>query len=300
MNKKMYLLLLLVVFFTMACSSNESGSEDLADDNSYEETGQEESYQSTDMNEIGMDQGDKNTVTASMETEKRMVMYNANLTIEVKDIKQAVDQITEKTASGNGYIVESFIANNSNQLSAHMKVRIPNDILNTFLTDVESISSKVREKQLSGQDVTEEYNDLQSRLKAKRAVEERLLAFMKDAEKTEDLLKISKDLSTVQEEIEQLEGRKKFLENKTDYAEINISLIDVAVSIPDVPEEDLQTGEKIKEAFVQSLNMMAKMFSALAVFFIGYSPFIFIIGLLIALLWYVNKRKKASENKKPE
>ncbi len=88
------------------------------------------------------------------------------------------------------------------------------------------------QRNISGDDVTEEYVDLESRLKSKRVVEERLISFMNNAEKTEDLLKISEDLAEVQEEIETIEGRKKFLENQTSLSTIIITLYENKVTVP--------------------------------------------------------------------
>src|SRR5690625_6804027 len=97
-----------------------------------------------------------------------------------------------------------------------MTVRIPEKHFQTFLTDTEEEAAEVLSRNVSGQDVTEQYVDLESRLKSKHAVEERLLAFMEDAKKTEDLLKISKDLATVQEDIEVIVGKMKYLENQSE------------------------------------------------------------------------------------
>jgi len=100
---------------------------------------------------------------------------------------------------------------------------------------------------ITGQDVTEEYIDLESRLKSKQAVESRF-SFMEQAEKTEDLLAISKDLAKVQEEIETIKGRMNYLENKADLATVTISIEENKVEVKNLGDSQLKTWEKNKGA----------------------------------------------------
>src|SRR5690606_12068557 len=126
----------------------------------------------------------------------------------------------------------------------YITVRIPQDQFREFIQLVEDGSSKVLESSISGQDVTEEYVDLESRLKSKRVVEERLLAFMEKAEKTEDLLTISNDLAIVQEDIEEVLGRMKYLENRTNLATVTIHIQENNVTLSTINNEELNTWEQ--------------------------------------------------------
>lgn len=227
----------------------------------------------------------------------RMVMYNARLAIAVEDVSKTIRIIENKTNEIKGYIVESSTFEHEKNMSGQMSVRIPSSSLSVFLDEMSSISDKVIQKTIEGQDVTEEYVDLESRLRAKNALESRLLDLLNRAETTEDLLKVSEDLARVQEEIEQLEGRKRYIENRTDFAEVNIEIEDSSVYIPEVTKgEDLQTGSKIKQAFTNSINMIVSLFSGLVVFFVGYSPILIIIAIPAAVLWFIFRKKKSSES----
>ncbi len=115
---------------------------------------------------------------------------------------------------------------------------------------------KVHQRNVSGSDVSEEYVDLESRLKSKRTVESRLLEFMQKATTTEDLLKISSDLARVQEEIEQITGRIKYLDNQVDYSTIIITINENNINVPELTNKDLNTWEKIKKQFMTSINLL--------------------------------------------
>src|SRR5690606_18783760 len=132
-------------------------------------------------------------------------------------------------------------------------------------------------------DVTEEYVDLQSRLRSKQAVEERLLSFMKEAEKTDDLLKISNDLARVQEQIEQIKGRMNYLENHVAFSTITINIQEKAVIIPEIKNtSELNTMENATKLFFETINAILNVFSNFIVLLIGYSPII--VPLLIFAL----------------
>ncbi|QHS22476.1 DUF4349 domain-containing protein [Virgibacillus sp. MSP4-1] len=273
-----------------ACSSDDTGK-------SEESNRLDQADSSADMvqsNEKGQDQmGTEEQVEHQKDTntDNRMIMYHARLTLNIKDIDRAVEDITSRTNQINGYVVETASMNRDENVQSHMTLRIPNPELQSFIKKLEKLSEKVVEKRVRGEDVTEEYTDLESRLKAKKVVENRLLDFMKGAKKTEDLLNISKDLAKVQEEIEQMEGKIKYLENRTEFAEVSITLNDISVNVPGIAEEDLQTGERIQKAFTNSLNQLSSFFSGAVVFLIGYSPFLIMLVIFGGAIWFFKKRK---------
>src|SRR5690625_5914174 len=147
-------------------------------------------------------------------------------------------------------------------------VRIPQEKFQEFIKLVEEGSYKVLESSTSGQDVTEEYVDLESRLKSKRVVEERLISFMEQAEKTEDLLKISNDLAEVQEQIEELTGRMKYLQNKSDLATVTIYIQESNVELSGTGKDKLNTWEETEQQFMKSINFLIITFSSLFIFFV--------------------------------
>lgn len=224
----------------------------------------------------------------------RMIIHTANLQIQVKDFNKTQLNIENKVSEYDGYIVESNVYRESEErVSGHMTVRIPEKHFQKFLTDTEDQAVEVLERNVSGQDVTEQYVDLESRLKSKRAVEERLLAFMNDAEKTEDLLKISKDLATVQEEIEVIVGKMNYLENQSAYSTIEISMHEDQVIIPELDNKDLNTWEKTKKQLATSLNFLLTAGSGLVIFFIGNLPVIILLLIIGAVIYFkIRNRKK--------
>lgn len=311
MKRKVILILLFIMpfFILSACSSSDS------DQNSDNKASMGSTESSMDMDSEGESFTEKELVTtddsdhaneSSVEESEtfaddsdeidtdRMIIHTAHLQIQVKDFNKTQLNIENKVSEYDGYIVESNVYRESEErVSGHMTVRIPEKHFQKFLTDTEDQAVEVLERNVSGQDVTEQYVDLESRLKSKRAVEERLLAFMNDAEKTEDLLKISKDLATVQEEIEVIVGKMNYLENQSAYSTIEISMHEDQVIIPELDNKDLNTWEKTKKQLATSLNFLLTAGSGLVIFFIGNLPVIILLLIIGAVIYFkIRNRKK--------
>ncbi|MGA9227301.1 MAG: DUF4349 domain-containing protein, partial [Mesobacillus sp.] len=227
-----------------------------------------------------------------------MVIYNAEMNLRVKNFEKARNALEQKAKTYKGYIVNSSSNRyDGEQQSGTMTFRIPQEHFQAFLNDAEGLSVQVYNRQVSGEDVTEEYVDLESRLRSKRAVEARLLEFMKQAQKTEDLLKISSDLANVQEEIEQIAGRKKFLENQSALSTVTISLEENEVPVPKIDNENLNTWQKIKKQFADNINILLSAGSGIIVFLIGNLPILLIVGFIVsAIIFFVRKYTRRSEN----
>jgi hypothetical protein len=233
----------------------------------------------------------------SDESVDRMVIYKANLRMRVKNFENAQKEMEAKAKKYDGFMIGSTSYRDSNeQVSGSITLRVPQQHFQSFLHDAEGVAEEVLERNVNGQDVTEEYVDLESRLRAKRVVEERLLEFMKNAQKTEDLLKISNDLSVVQEEIEQVMGRMKFLENQSALSTITIDLYEKNVIIPNLEKDDLNTWEKTKKQFVTSTNFLLGAFSSIFVFFIGNLPVFLLLAIFMVIVFYGIKK---SSRRKP-
>lgn len=286
------LLCVITAFALAACSSDDS-----ADSGEMAKTSD-----SSASNEIAVrDQMTESTADEPKEAEKeiipetgdRMIIHRANLEVKVKSLEKARQDIEKKVKDYGGYIVESNIYRGENELlSGHLTIRIPEKHFQQFLNDAEGAAAEVMGRNVTGQDVTEEYVDLESRLKSKRAVEKRLLDFMKDAQKTEDLLKISSDLAKVQEDIEVIVGKMKYLENQTSYSTVEIFMQENRVVVPGVDGDQLDTWEKTKQQLAVSVNFLLAAASGLVVFFVGNLPVIILLAVIGAVIYYVVKRRK--------
>jgi hypothetical protein len=237
---------------------------------------------------------------ASIPPSERMVIYHADIQLQVKNYEKARTELEHKATELGGYLVESTTNRyGDEQLSGMMVFRIPQKHFSSFLQNAEDAAAEVTTRHVRGQDVTEEFVDLESRLRSKKAVETRLLSFLEAAEKTEDLLKISSDLSKVQEEIEQLTGRMNYLQNQTSFSTVTITLEESSILVPDIEDKELNTWQKVKKQLVVNINWLLSVLSGSIVLIAGNLPVIIVMAMVTgATLFVIRKRKKIRNEEK--
>jgi hypothetical protein len=298
------LMVILVGFLSIwmvACSNDSESGEAAADYDVSEEKAESSDFSNSADNDRAEEEsdGEFQESDSSDQTAKnvnRKIIYTAKLDIVVKNYQHTLNHIQTQVADYGGYIVESNMSKSEGDetTNGYITVRIPQEEFREFIQLVEEGSSNVLESSISGQDVTEEYVDLESRLKSKRVVEERLLSFMEKAEKTEDLLTISNDLASVQEEIEEIMGRMKYLDNRAELATVTIHIQENNVSLTTMSDKDLNSWDQTKQQFVKSINMLLSFFSSLFIFLVGNLPVLLLLGVIgVLTYWIVQKLRRS-------
>lgn len=292
---KKYLFFVMFLCFIIFSGCNNLSDNSNSNQNMAKEAVDEDTTE--DNTNIGMQKGDKQAEEADSETKvdnktDRKVIYNADLQIEVQNYEQTFNDLDEEITELDGYIVDSNINEDveDGSKNGHITARIPQEDFNSFIKTVEEGSSKVLESSTSGEDVTEEYVDLESRLKSKEVVEDRLLTFMEEADKTEDLLKISNDLAEVQEEIEALKGQINYLDDKSDLATVSIYMQEKSVALSGTGEGKLNTWEKTKQQLMKSINFLISAFSGIFIFIVGNLPVFILLGLISFIIYLIIRR----------
>ncbi|MDF0725362.1 DUF4349 domain-containing protein [Cytobacillus sp. S13-E01] len=292
----LFSIVFIFILFLTACNAgqSESAKSENANDMAYET---KESNQEMNNDSAAKESQNQKSVTLKSESQNRMVIYNADLQLQVDDYKRIQSSIEKLVKEMKGYIVESNVYDQGEQqIEGRLTVRIPQENFTTFIDTVEKMSEKVRFRNVTGQDVTEEYVDLESRLKSKLVVEERLMQFMKEAKETKDLLQISADLASIQEEIEQIKGKMSYLENKASLSTVTMTLFENKVVIPDIDSGELNTWEKTKKQFMGSINFILGAASGFIVFIIGNSPILILLVVISVILFLFIRKIKQQNN----
>lgn len=181
------------------------------------------------------------------------VIKTGSLSLTVKTTSDTLTAITAIAASYNGFVQSSNQwVQSDNTDAATVTIRVGSAYFEQALLDLKNLATVVNSESISGQDVTEEYVDLQSRLKNLQAEEEQYLVILNKATTVEDLLNVSDYLARVRGQIEEIQGRLKYLNNRTDYATITISVYEEASVV--VPTDDWQPVVVAKQAFNRLVN----------------------------------------------
>jgi hypothetical protein len=171
-----------------------------------------------------------NSPEQAAQAQERLVIENADLAIVVKDPKARMSQITALATEFGGYVVssnlyQSYSATGLEVPEATIVIRVPAERLDDALARIKEGAVDIDYENRSGQDVTSQYVDLQSRLTAKQAAEAKLLEIMEEATRAEDVLAIYLQVQSVQTEIEQLKGQIQYLEESAAMSSISVRLI---------------------------------------------------------------------------
>jgi hypothetical protein len=160
----------------------------------------------------------------------RKIIRDADLTIEVNSTTEAQQRVTSIAESNGGFVVTSEAKQKENSdpakrtLDIKLIIRVPSTQFNSALQQIESLATNMPQRNVSGQDVTEEFIDLEARIKTQKALELQFLEIMKKANKVEDALEVQRQIADVRTEIEKLEGRKNFLANRSSLSTITVNI----------------------------------------------------------------------------
>jgi hypothetical protein len=171
--------------------------------------------------------GDSQAQPAAVE---RKIIRDATLTLEVDAPVKAMERVTSIAESRGGFVVSSETRNESGARGGKayevitVQVRVPSARFDDALREIRAAGGAVTSEKVSGKDVTEEYIDLEARLRTQRALEAQLLDIMKTAREVSDAISVQRELTNVRTEIERVEGRRRFLENQSSLSTINVTL----------------------------------------------------------------------------
>lgn len=215
-------------------------------------------------------------------------MRNGNIWLVVKDVLASRDQIAQLTQSLGGYVVSSSISGEEANLRGMISIRVPDDKFETALTQFRTLAVRVRSENTSSQDVTEEYIDLQARLKNAQATEAQYLALLNKATTVEETLKIYDSLSRVRSEIEQLNGRIQYLDRVTSMSLITVTLEPETATRPLAPVG--WNAPEIFKSAIRGLVTLGQWLGTLAIWLIIFIP---VWGIIGGIIYWRRHRRKA-------
>lgn len=157
---------------------------------------------------------------------ERKVISTATLTIEVISAQAAINDITNITLNSGGFISSSSINDiGSSRKSGFLTARVPQDKFYPAIEKIESLGTR-KQRQVSGQDVTEEFIDLGARLDNLKKQEARILDVLEMAKTVKDIIEVEHELERVRGEIESLTGRLNYLNQSVEMSTITVNVME--------------------------------------------------------------------------
>lgn len=160
---------------------------------------------------------------------ERLVVQNVNMIIVVPDPKEKLQAVTELANSMNGFVVSSNVYQSQTQSGATVPeatitIRVPAERLDEALEKIKADVTEVRQENRTGQDVTKEYVDLQSRLRTYQDAEEQLRVILEQKTSPEEVLNVFNQMMYYREQIELIKGQMKYYEEAAALSAIAITI----------------------------------------------------------------------------
>jgi hypothetical protein len=223
----------------------------------------------------------------------RKVVRNAELDLEADspdETQQAITAIVEKFG---GFVVESQSSTSDIQSStrdtATLTSRVPTDKFSEALEEIRKTGTLLISETVKGQDVTEEFIDIEARLKAKKALEAQVMDIMRRANTIDEAIDVQGRLADVRADIEKIEGRKRFLENQSSLSTIKVRMQTAKVFAASSRGFGGRLADSFDAGFQVAMNFVLGLITAVVALF----PFALLIGLPTVLVFRYLWKKQA-------
>ncbi len=222
------------------------------------------------------------------------VIKNANISIEVQkgEFEKTLFDITTLAQNNNGFVSnsQSYSDSDGTLTSGYIQIRVEQARFDAVINMIKEMGI-VKSISMSGQDVTQEYVDLQSRLKNLQAQEEVLLDLMRQSKDVKDSVEVQRELNFVQGEIEIIKGRMNYLDNMVSYSTIDVS---IAEPKPITSPSGGSFMDSVRNGLRGALNLLRGMVMVLIVI----SPLLVIGGIIAIIVWQSIRARNRKRAKK--
>lgn len=167
---------------------------------------------------------------AALPAGQRLIIKSGEIALEVEDTRRAVDQVAQIAAENGGYVISSQTWQDGPLTFAALTIAVRAEDFDTAMRRLRDVALTVQNESSSGEDVSEEYVDLDSRLRNLQATQQRLRAFLDESATVEEALSVNQELEAIEAEIEQVKGRMNYLSSRSAFSTIAVSL-----SMPPLP-----------------------------------------------------------------
>lgn len=267
LKKSLYLFSFVLLFLLASCNSGDNRNNVAADFIPSEK--RTESFTNQQNAEISVD---------------RKIIKEGNLRFETSNVKETDRFIRNVVAELGGYVGNENVYSFDDRIEHTLIARVPEDKFNSLLEKISSVAEKIESKNVSSLDVTEEYIDVEARVKTKKELESRYKEILKQASRVDEILNIEREIGNLRAEIESLEGRLNYLKNRVALSSLTITYYE-KVSSP------FGFLSKFFQAFKNGWNYLLWFIIILTSLW----PFILIV---VIILFMVNTTRKKNLAKK--
>ena len=165
-----------------------------------------------------------------VDTEERKIIKQGEIRFETADVNGTKSFIVQTVRELNGYISKENAYNYNEQYEHTLTIRIPADKFDLLLNNISENVDKFDRKNIDVLDVTEEYIDIEARIKTKKELQSKYIELLKRATKVDEILNIEREIGNLQTEIESVEGRMRYLKDKIAFSTLTVTYYQKTIS----------------------------------------------------------------------
>jgi len=217
---------------------------------------------------------------------ERKLIKNGYIVFESQDIKESYALIKNMLTTKKGYISSENEYSTPKTQEMSIQIRVPKEEFDAFFEAIEKVAHYVKNKSIDIQDVTEEFIDINARLKVKKEAEETYLRLLGSAKSVRDVLDIQDQLQGIRGEIESIEGRLKYLENAVSFSTLDIHIYQY------VAKSEGPTSQSFFTRIFSSLKSGVRIFSEVIIGVLNAWVFIVLGAIILIVINVVIKKRK--------
>ncbi len=230
-----------------------------------------------------------NNDIAPTDSADRMVIKESTMSLMVKDVAESIKTIQAAAEKSGGYLVNSHLSKPQESGSGSISVRVPESKLTETLAEFRKAGLRVVDEYISGQDVTDQYVDLEARLMTLNKTKTKFEQILDQAVQVQDLLNVQRELVNLQSQIDSIKGQQQYLSQSAKLSRITVYLSTDEFSLPYSPADPWRPNVVFKLA-VRSLVANLRNIGSALIWIVVYAPVW--MPILIAI-WILSRRKKS-------
>jgi hypothetical protein len=219
----------------------------------------------------------------------RMVSTQSYFSLLVKNVTETVDQINTEVKSLGGYLLNTNISRPEQGEDASITIRVPTENVAKIQEFLRSNSVKVVSENISGDDITDQYADIQGRLDTLLTMKRKLQTILEEAKSVEEMLNVQNQLFNVQSQIDSYTGQLKYMEGVSSTSLISVNLSTDELALPYAPAKSWRPALIFKDA-VRSLMSTMQGLGGAMIWLGVYSTILIPAAIIVFLVWKIIKR----------
>lgn len=229
---------------------------------------------------MAADESDKQAAAVKLQVKDRRIIKMGEIRFECSNLNDTRKRIDTTIEKFGGYVSKENAYSYEERIEQSIVIRVPAKNFDRLTAEISTCAKKLDRKHIEARDVTEEYLDIELRIKIKKETENRYRMLLTQAKTVQEILSIEKQIGELRTEIESIEGRLKYLQNRISYSTLTVTFYQ-KISTP------VGFSSKFKEGLKNGWNGFVWFLVGL----INIWPFLLVLLVIFGLIIYRKKRK---------